>query len=64
MGCKATFRALDRRGIAYAVVDLSEDADARGYVRALGYLQAPVVVTDTDAWSGHRPERLAALAAA
>ena len=35
---------------------------AREYVMSLGYLQAPVVVTDTDHWSGFRPDRIKALA--
>jgi glutaredoxin-like protein NrdH len=30
--------------------------------RALGYLQAPVVVTDDDHWSGFRPDKIATLA--
>ncbi len=39
--CNATYRALDKAGIEYAVVDISEDPEARDYVMALGYLQAP-----------------------
>jgi glutaredoxin-like protein NrdH len=31
---------------------------------ALGYLQAPVVVTGNDHWSGFRPDRIKALAPA
>ena len=61
--CNATFRALDNAGIDYTVVDITEDADARDYVMALGYLQAPVIVTP-DHWSGFRPDRIKALAAA
>jgi glutaredoxin-like protein NrdH len=30
---------------------------------ALGYLRAPVVVTDTEHWSGFRPDRCKSLAA-
>lgn len=41
--CTATFKALDKAGITYAKVDISVDAEARDYVMALGYLQAPVV---------------------
>ncbi|EFV14069.1 glutaredoxin-like protein NrdH [Segniliparus rugosus] len=60
--CDATHRALDRAGIAHEVVDLSVDTEARDYVMALGYLQAPVVVAGGDHWSGFRPDRIAALA--
>ena len=58
--CTATFKALDKAGIAYAKVDISVDAEARDYVMALGYLQAPVVVAGDEHWSGFRPDRIKA----
>lgn len=61
--CDAVFRALDKLGVQYQQVDISADPEALGYVMALGYLQAPVVVAGDDHWSGFRPERLRALAA-
>ncbi|KAA0024143.1 glutaredoxin-like protein NrdH [Antrihabitans cavernicola] len=61
--CNATYRALDKAGIDYSVVDISQDADARDYVMALGYLQAPVVVADDAHWSGFRPDRIKSLTA-
>ncbi|BDZ44033.1 NrdH-redoxin (plasmid) [Paraoerskovia sediminicola] len=42
--CTATYRALDKKGIKYEVVDLSTDAQALELVRGLGYMEAPVVV--------------------
>jgi len=33
-------------------------------VKSLGYMQAPVVVTDDGHWSGFRPDKIASLAAA
>ncbi|MFE3755580.1 redoxin NrdH [Nocardia tengchongensis] len=60
--CNATYRALDKAGVDYSVVDISENSDARDYVMALGYLQAPVVVAGDDHWSGFRPDRIKALA--
>jgi glutaredoxin-like protein NrdH len=62
--CTATYRALDKAGIAYNVVDMSEDSDARDFVMALGYLQAPVVVAGDSHWSGFRPDRIKTLVAA
>ena len=62
--CKATYRALDKEGIEYDVIDISQDPEARDYVMALGYLQAPVVVVGEDHWSGFRPDRIKALAVA
>jgi glutaredoxin-like protein NrdH len=61
--CNATYRALDKEGIEYSVVDISQDPEARDYVMALGYLQAPVVVAGDDHWSGFRPDRIKALSA-
>ncbi|ROQ38626.1 ribonucleoside-diphosphate reductase class Ib glutaredoxin subunit [Frondihabitans sp. PhB188] len=62
--CTATYRALDNKGIEYEVFDVSVDDKALETVKALGYLQAPVVVTDEDHWSGFRPDKIAGLAAA
>ncbi|MDR2380492.1 MAG: glutaredoxin-like protein NrdH [Bifidobacteriaceae bacterium] len=59
--CRATYRALDRQGTAYSVVDLTTDPHALDLVKALGHRQAPVVVTELGHWSGFRPDRIAAL---
>lgn len=61
--CSASYRALDSKGIDYQVVDMSQDVDALERVKALGYLQAPVVITDEDHWSGFRPDKIDELAA-
>lgn len=61
--CSATYRALDRQGIEYEVFDVSADEKALQTVKELGYLQAPVVVTDSDSWSGFRPDKITELAA-
>lgn len=63
MQCNATKKALDRAGLDYHTVDISMDDEARDYVMALGYLQAPVVEVDGDHWSGFRPERIRELTA-
>lgn len=61
--CTAVFRALDKLGIEYRRVDISVDHDAREYVMALGYLQAPVIYAGPDDHhSGFRPDRLRELA--
>ncbi|MFT8176822.1 redoxin NrdH [Mycobacteroides chelonae] len=60
--CNATYKALNKQGINYSVVDITEVSEARDYVMALGYLQAPVVVAGDDHWSGFRPDRIKALA--
>ena len=61
--CDATYRALDKKGIDYTIVDISADPEALEMVRGLGYLQAPVVVAGDEHWSGLRPDQINALAA-
>ncbi|WCT06251.1 glutaredoxin-like protein NrdH [Rhodococcus qingshengii] len=62
--CNATYRALDKAGIEYDVIDITENAQARDYVMSLGYLQAPVVVAGENHWSGFRPDEIKKLSAA
>ena len=59
--CNATYRALDKKGIAYEVVDMSQDPAALERVRALGFMQAPVVVTEAETWAGYRPDKIIAI---
>jgi glutaredoxin-like protein NrdH len=60
--CTATYRALDKKGIEYEIFDVSVDEKALEAVKSLGYMQAPVVITDDDHWSGFRPDKIALLA--
>jgi glutaredoxin-like protein NrdH len=61
--CTATYRALDKKGLEYEILDVSVDEQALETVRGLGYMQAPVVVSEGDHWSGFRPDRIEELAA-
>ena len=65
--CDATKRALSKAGLIegadYRAVDVSQNAEALQEIKDAGFLQAPVVITDTDAWSGFRPDRIADLVA-
>ena len=60
--CTATKRALDKQGIEYEIFDVSVDEKALATVKELGYLQAPVVITGDDHWSGFRPDKISELA--
>ncbi|MBO3724055.1 glutaredoxin-like protein NrdH [Actinomyces bowdenii] len=62
--CSATYRALDKAGLSYEVVDISLDAEALEQVKTLGYAQAPVIMAGGDHWSGFRPDKIKALATA
>ena len=59
--CTATTRALAAQGLAYEVIDLTEDAEAFAYVSELGYRQAPVVVSGQTHWAGFRPDLIGQL---
>lgn len=59
--CNATYRALDRQGIGYRVVDLTQDQQALNHVKSLGYQQVPVIIAGDDHWSGFRPDKIGAL---
>ncbi len=59
--CTATTRALDARGLAYQLIDLTEDDAAMELVTSLGYRQAPVVVAGEAHWAGFRPDMIGSL---
>lgn len=59
--CNATYRALDKNGIAYNSVDISTDEQALATLKELGFQQAPVVTAPTGNWSGYQPDRITEL---
>ena len=60
--CRATYRYLDKTGLEYTIIDLTQDPEAAEYVASLGYLSAPVVVAGEDHWSGLKIDKINALA--
>ena len=61
--CDATYRALDKQGLDYEKIDVTQDVEALEFIKGLGYQQAPVVMAGDDHWSGYRPDRIKAAAA-
>ena len=59
--CTATYRALDRQGVSYEVIDISVDQDALETVKGLGYMQLPVVGAGPEHWAGFRPDTISTL---
>jgi glutaredoxin-like protein NrdH len=53
---------MDKKGLTYQVVDLTQDAEAFAMVQSLGYMQAPVVVAGDRHWAGFRPDQIAVVA--
>lgn len=60
--CVATAREMDKKGIKYNYIDLTEDAAAMETVTNMGYRQVPVVIAGDDHWAGFRPDKINALA--
>lgn len=60
--CEATKRHLDKLGVAYDTVNITNDIAALDKLISLGYRSAPVVVTDNDSWAGYVPDKLDGLA--
>ena len=60
--CKATYRWFDQRGIAYDIVDTSQDPNVVLALKDQGYMESPVVFIEKgevkDEWSGFNPNKL------
>jgi len=61
--CEQTKKFLDREGIEYTVENLQSDDNYEKLVEFVnqGFKAAPIVVTDTETWSGYKPEKLGAI---
>lgn len=56
--CHATKRAIEGRGFTFDLVNLDLTPEAADDLRAQGYRQLPVVITDQESWSGFRPDMI------
>jgi glutaredoxin-like protein NrdH len=61
--CKMTQRELEKKGIAFNVIDLTTDEAAMSRIKGLGYSAAPVVEAGEEMWSGFRMDKIKQLAA-
>ena len=61
--CDMTKRLMDKVGIEYDTVNISENPEALDKLIQLGYRAAPVVITENDSWAGFNPDKIADLAA-
>lgn len=63
--CDATQRKLQRAGIDYQAVDLTENPDLINQLREMGFASAPVVKQpDGQMYSGYNPERIKSIISA
>lgn len=60
--CDMTKKLLTREGIPFEEIRMDEDEAALARAKDLGYLQAPVVITESgEHWSGFRPDLIKTL---
>ncbi|WP_279051999.1 glutaredoxin-like protein NrdH [Cedecea davisae] len=62
--CHATKRAMESRGFTFDLISLDQNPEAADDLRARGYRQLPVVVTEQESWSGFRPDMINRLSVA
>ena len=60
--CMMTAKTMDRLGIVYDKVDLTQHPDLVDKFKEMGYASAPIVVTDNKIWSGFRLDKIKSLA--
>lgn len=58
--CAATKRRLREKGVEFEEADIREPGNLEA-AKALGHLEAPVVVVGKVSWSGFRPDLIDAL---
>ena len=56
--CNATYRSFAKEGIDYDLVMLEEHPELVEQFRAEGLMQAPIVDTGAERWSGFRPDKI------
>ncbi len=61
--CEQTKKLLDKNGVEYTTVDISQDQEAYDKIVAMGFMAAPVVISGDQAWAGFNPEKINSLAA-
>jgi len=61
--CDMTKKMLDKNGIEYTVVDITEDLQAYEKIVGMGFMSVPVVISGDVAWAGFQPEKINSLAA-
>ena len=56
--CEQTKKLLTKNGLEFETIDITEDVDAYNKVVKMGFMSAPVVVTDNDSWAGFQPDKI------
>lgn len=61
--CDMTKKLLDKNGVEYNTIDITQDQDAYDKIVAMGFLAAPVVISGEDSWAGFQPDKINSIAA-
>lgn len=61
--CDMTKKMLDKNGIEYTVIDITQDAQAYDKIVSMGFMSVPVVISGDQAWAGFQPDKINSLAA-
>ena len=56
--CTQTKKYLDKKGINYTTIDITEDAEAYDLIIEKGFKAVPVVNAGSEWWAGFQPDRL------
>lgn len=61
--CDMTKRYMDKIGVEYETVDITQDTAAFDMILGMGFKAAPVVISGDLSWAGFQPEKINLLAA-
>ena len=61
--CDMTKRYMDKIGVEYQTVDITEDPAALEMILEMGFQSAPVVISPAGNWAGFQPDKINLLAA-
>jgi glutaredoxin-like protein NrdH len=61
--CDQTKKLLDKRGVQYDTVDITQDEEAYEMIVKMGFMSVPVVISGDQSWAGFQPDKINSLAA-
>jgi glutaredoxin-like protein NrdH len=61
--CDQTKKLLDKRGVQYNTVDITQDEEAYEMIVKMGFMSVPVVISGDQSWAGFQPDKINSLAA-
>jgi glutaredoxin-like protein NrdH len=52
---------LDKNGVEYTTIDITENQEAYNKVVGMGFMSAPVVISGDQSWAGFQPDLINSL---